>query len=153
MEENLKQEVSESENWIRLNRCIGYDAVIRTIPEVEDIIRKYNAVIERAQEIVGRKFDVERLELHWATESDPSNDRIDIIGSDENGEYESDLVPINWLFLNSVELEKAKKVEAERREAVLEEYRAKLAAAQKAHQEDLEREEYERLRRKFEGVE
>ena len=123
--------------------------IIKDIEDVKNIIAKYEWLKEKADKLI--------IDHQYVDEIDDVNFEADklIISFTRyyKGCYErdEDVVPIEWLFLSDDDLRNAKtKIIDERREIAEEQRRFKEALKLKA-QEQKDREEYARLKAKFEG--
>lgn len=122
--------------------------IIENIDDVKLLINKYEWLIEQSERLFDdRCFDeIERLE--W-----DDNDLIIYYSTWCSGEIEhlKATVPIAWLFLNDEELEKAKKEKEEAEEEIRRKQKELNEILKKQAQEQKDREEYERLKKKFEA--
>ena len=122
--------------------------IIENVEDVKLLINKYEWLIEQSEKLFDdRCFDeVERLE--W------DDDDLTIYYSTWcSGEVEhlNVTVPIAWLFLDDEELEKEKKKKKEAEEEERRMQKELNEMIKKRAQEQKEREEYERLKAKFEA--
>jgi len=122
--------------------------IIENIDDVKLLINKYEWLIEQSERLVDdRWFDeVERLEWY-------DNDLTIYYSTYCFGsiEHTNTSVPIEWLFLDDDELEKVKKEKKEEEEEIRRKQERLKEIIRKQAQEQKEREEYERLRAKFES--
>lgn len=123
--------------------------IIENIEDVKLLINKYEWLAEQAERLVDdRWFDeVERLE--WQ-----DDDLLIYYSTYYKGciEHLNTAVPIEWLFLDDDdELEKVKKEKKEEEEEIRQRQKKLNDIIRKQAQEQKDREEYERLRAKFEA--
>lgn len=120
--------------------------IIKNIDDVKLIISKYEWLIGQSERLFDEKYfdEIERLEycdndlrVYYSTYYRGDIEHLDVI------------VPIEWLFLNDAELEKAKKEKEEEEEEVRRKQKELNEILKKREREQKEREEYERLKAKF----
>jgi len=122
--------------------------MIKDIEDVKLIINKYEGLMAQAERLVDdRWFDeIERLECD-------DNDLTIYYSTYCYGETEhlDTSVPIKWLFLDDDELEKVKKEKKEEEKEIRRKQEKANKIAREEAQEQKDREEYERLKAKFEA--
>lgn len=123
--------------------------IIENVDDVKLLINKYEWLIEQSKRLFDDNcFDeVERLE--WE-----DNDLTIYYSTWCSGDVEhlKVTVPISWLFLGDKELEKAKRKKKEEEEEIRRKQKELKEILKNQAQEQKDREEYERLKAKFEGV-
>lgn len=126
--------------------------IIKNEEDVKLIISKYEWLKDRVSdlidytdkldEILSIEFSDDDLTVYFTT--------YYYCYGECNTEHCNDTFPIAWLFLNDEELEKAKKEKKEAEEEVIRKQKELNEILKKQAQEQKEREEYERLKAKFE---
>ena len=120
---------------------------IENINDIKLLINNYEFLEEKAGTMItDEQFDeVEKVE--WI-----DDDLIIYYSTYYKGciEHLNTSVPIEWLFLSNDELEKVKKEKKEEEEEIRQEQERLNEIIRKQAQEQKDREEYERLRAKFE---
>jgi predicted Fe-S protein YdhL (DUF1289 family) len=121
--------------------------IIENIDDVKLLINKYEWLVDQSKRLLDDRWLDEVENLEW------NDDNLIVHYSTYcKGCYDHDCenVPIAWLFLDDEELEKAKKEKKEAEEEVRRKQKELNEILKKQAQEQKDREEYERLKAKFE---
>lgn len=127
--------------------------IIENVDDVKLVISKYEWLKDKALKLIDYSYgQIEILDIEYSDNDLEISFMIEECCRGENfTDYHDVVVPIEWLFLDDEELKRVKKEkkeveeEARRRQEELNEMFRKKA------QERKDREEYERLKKKFEG--
>jgi predicted Fe-S protein YdhL (DUF1289 family) len=121
--------------------------IIENIDDVKLLINKYEWLVDQSKRLLDNRWRNEVESLKWN-----DDDLIIYYSTYCKGcyDHDSEIVPIAWLFLDDEELEKAKKEKKEAEEEVRRKQKELNEILKKQAQEQKDREEYERLKAKFE---
>lgn len=122
--------------------------IIKDIEDVKNIIAKYEWLKEQAERLI-----IDHLYIDEITDVNFEADKLVISYTRYfKGSYErdEDEVPIEWLFLSDDDLSKAKIKMIDEKKRIMEEQRRLSEAIRLQAQEKKDREEYARLKAKFE---
>ena len=126
--------------------------IIKNIDDVKLVISKYEWLKNRAIELLDYYGDIEILSIeHSDNDLEISYMTEECCRGENFTEYHDDVVPIEWLFLDDEELKRAKKEKKEAEEEARRKQEELNEMFRKKAQEHKDREEYERLKKKFEG--
>lgn len=123
--------------------------IIKDIEDVKTIIAKYEWLKEKADKLI-----IDHLYIDEINDVNFEADKLVISYTRYyKGAYEmdEDVVPIGWLFLSDDDLTNAKIKMIDDKKKILEEQRRLSEAIRLQAQEKKDREEYARLKAKFEG--
>lgn len=125
--------------------CVDYCNITKNLSEIED---KLNDKIYKIVELYDSSVDsIEHFSL------DADNKILNVsysYSSEAETYYDTFDMPIEWLDLNKTEIRKLIKIRKEEELRIIMEFAAKAEERRKKEAEEKERQEYERLKAKFE---